>query len=493
MDHHQEIAKMTRKATAILTGVLGAALVAAPASAQGRGGGFGGPGGPGGFGGGERKVVAEYDRNADGILDNAERAAARTALGTTGGGGRGFGGGRGGGGGRGAARVAGAPGPKVTPAQVAKVPETVNLYDRSAVRTIFLTFENADWEQELETFHNTDVEVPATAVVDGKTYEGVGVHFRGASSYSMIPAGSKRSLNLSFDFIDGDQELYGYKTLNLLNANNDPTFVRTVLYSQIAQDYLPAPKANYVRVVINGELWGVYVNVQQFNKDMLKDFYEDADGARWKTPGSPNGRAGLEYLGDDPAAYKRLYEIKTKDEPESWNALIQLTRVLNQTPPAQLEAALKPILDIDGALKFLAVEAVLSNSDGYWTRASDYNLFRDSKGVFHVLPHDMNEALGIQGNTTLDPLVGLEDARKPLRSKLLAVPALRERYMGYVKDIATKWLDWNTVGPMVERYQAVIAADVAADTRKLYATEAFQSEVASLKSFAEARRAFLLQ
>ena len=29
----------------------------------------------------------------------------------------------------------------------------------------------------------------------------------------------------------------------------------------------------------------------------------------------------------------------------------------------------------------------------------------------------------------LDPLVGLDDTTKPLRSKLLAVPALRERYL----------------------------------------------------------------
>ena len=36
----------------------------------------------------------------------------------------------------------------------------------------------------------------------------------------------------------------------------------------------------------------------------------------------------------------------------------------------------------------------------------------------------------------LDPLVGLDDATKPLRSKLLAVPALRERYLSYVRDIA---------------------------------------------------------
>ncbi len=103
----------------------------------------------------------------------------------------------------------------------------------------------------------------------------------------MVPEGSKRSLNLTFDFADEKQHLHGYKTLNLLNANGDPTFMRTVLYSHIARHYIPAPKANYVNVVINGESWGVYVNAQQFNKDFTRDYFKTTKGARWKVPGQP--------------------------------------------------------------------------------------------------------------------------------------------------------------------------------------------------------------
>ena len=68
-------------------------------------------------------------------------------------------------------------------------------------------------------------------------------------------------------------------------------------------------------------------------------------------------------------------------------------KVLNETPPDKLEAALSPLLDIDGALRFLAVDIALVNTDGYWTRASDYSIYQDVKGRFHVIPHDMNEAL----------------------------------------------------------------------------------------------------
>jgi spore coat protein CotH len=417
---------------------------------------------------------------------------------------------------------------------VKSYPASADLYDPTVLRTVFLQFENADWEKELAAFHNTDVEVPATAIVDGRTYKDVGVHFRGMSSYMMVPETLKRSLNLSFDFVHENQDVGGYRTLNLLNGNGDPTFVRAVLYSDIARQYIASPKTNYMRVAINGESWGVYVSAQQFNKDFTRDFFGTTEGARWKVPGNPGGRGGMEYLGEDPAAYKRTYEIKSKDDPKSWASLIRMFKVLNETPPEKLEAALSPLLDIDGTLKFLAIENALVNSDGYWARASDYSIYQDPKGRFHVIPHDLNEGLadegggrgfpmpppgvgppggpggfggpggpgrgrGMFGRATveLDPLIGLDDASKPLRSKLLAVPALRERYLGYVRDIATKWLDWNTLGPRVKKYQALIAADVKADTRRLYGFEAFETDIDghehSLKSFVERRRAFLLK
>ena len=457
------------------------------------------------FGGGansELALVARYDKDKDGKLNRAERNAARAAVGS----GQQFGFRRFGG-----DTADARPGRKLSAADVRPYPNPATpIYDLGTLRTIFLQFENADWEEELAAFKNTDVEVPATMTVDGRVYKDVGVHFRGASSFMMVPAGLKRSLNLSTDFSMKEQTLGSYRTFNLLNANNDPTFLRAFLYTQIARRYIPAPKMNFMRVVINGESWGVYLNAQQFNADMLRDEFKTTKGARWKAPGNPRGRAGLEYLGEDITQYKYLYEIKTKDDVESWKALAQLCKVLNQTPADRLEAALSPLLDIDGALKFLAVEVALVNSDGYWTRASDYSLYRDMAGRFHVIPHDVNEGLGGEGGggfggfggfggggTQLDPLVAINDPSKPLRSKLLAVPALRQRYLDYVRDIATKWLDWNAVQPMLKSAHDLIAAEVRLDTRKLYDTAGFETGVAatgnSLKNFVDQRRAFLLR
>ena len=152
--------------------------------------GFGGPGGPMG---GERKLVKQFDKDGDGRLDLPERQAARDFLkaekAKNPGGGRGrFGGPPGGG-----RDEPSSPGPAVALGDAQSYPGK-KLYDPAILRTFFLQFEEADWEAALEELHATDVEVPATLTVDGKTYPGVGIHFRGMSSYMMVQAGHKRSL-----------------------------------------------------------------------------------------------------------------------------------------------------------------------------------------------------------------------------------------------------------------------------------------------------------
>jgi spore coat protein CotH len=553
----------------LVLSVVASTVVAQPPEGPGRGffgppgfgppGGFGGPGGPMGQ---ERKLVEEFDTDGDGRLNAEERATAREEMppeserrGPR------FGGNQ--------DREPPKPGIQVSPKEVETYSDT-DLYDPHVFRTIFLEFEIPEWEKELRDFYNTDVEVPATLIVDGQEYHDVGVHNRGKSSFFMVPEGYKHSLNVSLDFVNKDQKLQNYKTLNLLNLNGDASMLSSVLYSHIARQYIPAPKANLMRVVINGENWGVFGNVEQFNKDFIKANYGKGKGARWKVVGSPNGDGGLRYMGDDIEEYRSRYTIKTDDNEESWNALINLCKVLDETPPEELQAALEPILDIDSTLWFLALDVALVNSDGYWTRASDYSLFQDPDGRFHLIPHDMNEAIregrggpgggrggrrgpppegfrlgdgtppgegppgppgpppggpdgprgfgppGFgppgggppgggrggpphEGGVNLDPLVGLDNDRTPLRSKLLAVPELRERYLAAVHKIAEDSLDWETLGPIVADYLELIEEHVEADTKKLSNTEAFLRAASedggpgSLRDFLTRRREFLLK
>ena len=499
----------------------------------------GGPGGPGGPNAPDKIIAKEFDANEDGVLDRAERDKAREFLAKDGGGqgrrggGRRGGGRRGGGGprggrGKGGERPAGTEGPRVSPANVENFPKA-GLYDANVLRTVFIEFEHEDWEKEMAAFKPTDVEIPATVTVDGKKYPNVGLSFRGASSFFMIAEGSKRSLNLSMDLVDGDQKLYGYKSLNFLNCNGDASLMSSYLYTHIASQKIATPKVNFVKVVINGRSWGIYANAQQFNKDFLKENYDTKKGNRWKVSGSPQGDAGLRYLGDDVEEYRTRFDIKSKDNPEAWTDLINLCKVLNETPDDRLLEELDPILDIDGVLWYLAADVALINSDGYWTRASDYSIYEDNDGKFNILPHDMNESFRAShggggpperrggggppeggpedrrgapaaGGYELDPLIGLGQERFPLRSKLLANPILKTRYLQYVRMIAKDHIAWENLGPRIAEARKLIDAEVRKDTRKLMTDAGFKSSTSpakpavagSLREFAEKRSEYLL-
>ena len=198
----------------------------------------------------------------------------------------------------------------------------------------------------------------------------------------------------------------------------------------------------------------------------------------------------LEQTFDVPAPIDRV-----------WAALIDLVKTLDATPVESLEAALSSRLDVDAYLRFLALDNALVNGDAFHQRVADYSLYRHPDGRFHFVFHDANEmfSMGFRGGMELNPLVAQHDTNKPIIANVLAVPALRAKYLAYLQEIAEKSLDWNAIGPIAGQYRALIADDVARDTRKLFSTDDFVRTTAdepgpgTLRSFFEGRRAFLLR
>ena len=421
------------------------------------------------------KIVHRFDSNEDGKLDNSERRKAREYVQSS----RGA---------SGASRPSGGRLATTTldgdlkASKAAAISEYVGLYDDNTLRTLYLRFHDEDWYEQLGDFYRTDVDVPADLIVDGRLYQSVGVRFRGSSSYFTVE-NEKKSINIAVDADDENQRLFGYKTLNLLNGHADASFLREVLYSRIARDYIPALRANFVKLVINGEDWGVYINSQQYNKDFLSDWFDTRSGVRWKVP--PGRESGLVYNGDDPADYQESYQLKTneKDAPNAWGDLINLCRTLQETPCNQLEAELARIFDIDRALWFLALENVFIDNDGYFSRGSDYSIYQDSGGRFHLLPYDSNETFRFAGGggpnswetdgPMLSPVAQAYDEMRPVIKRLFAIPHLRARYLAHVRTIVNDWLDWEKLEPIIAAYQSLIDEEVKADDKKLYTYDAF--------------------
>jgi len=386
-----------------------------------------------------------------------------------------------------------------------------DLYDETVLRTLHLKFAQSDWWSQLTNNAASQTEIPADLEVDNKTYSGVGVRFKGNSS-ARVP-GQKKPFKIVMDFTDPDQDLYGYTTINLNNCFKDPTFCREVLTYRIARQYTAASKANFIKLVINNENWGVYVNVQQVNKAFMSEWLEDNDGNRYKgdrpSRSGPRDGTAMIWLGSGKLPYEQSYELKSENNPDPWTDLIQVCDVLNNTPMNQLEQALPPVFDVDRALWHLAINNTFASLDSYVGPAHNFYLVHDDHhSQLCLIPWDLNESFGVftMGMSVtqlqrLNPLYPTQNSARPLVARMLAAPGFRARYFAHMRTLLHDVWDWSTLAPIVQQYQDLIRSEVLADSKKLYSNDAFSRNVTQdyraggtipgLQPFVERRAAYL--
>lgn len=377
-----------------------------------------------------------------------------------------------------------------------------DLYDMDHIIEIKVAFEQENWAQMLDSLKQmgNDHRVEAEVAVDGKLYKGVGVRYKGNSSYFNVrkDGSSKLPFNIEFNYIDKEQKLPGgYETLKLSNVFRDPSFLREVLAYEMAGKYMPAPRANFAKLYINDVYLGLYNCTESVDKEFLEKFYEDPEGEEgtlvkcdpdWhgRTVSScPDGdKASLMYLGTDSICYKYLYEMKSD---YGWDDLIELTRVLNKEPQN-----LEKILNVDQALWMLAFNNVTVNLDSYTGRlCHNYYLYQDAFGIFQPILWDMNLCFGgfrysglgrpLSNEAMQDMSMFIhykdKNEKRPLITTLLADDFYRKLYVAHIKTIYKDYLVDSTYLTRAQEIAGLIDAQVQEDTNKLYTYEEFQKNI----------------
>ena len=161
---------------------------------------------------------------------------------------------------------------------------TQSLYDNTNVTTIEIFFSTSNWDQILDNYYAAGMDqrlIADSVVINGSMKDSVGVKYKGNSTYNAN--NDKNPLNLSLDYIQGNQDYQGFRTIKLSNGKNDPSFIREVLSYEIARKYMVAPQSNFAEVHINGNYHGMYVNSESINSDFQDDYlYADPDNTRFK-------------------------------------------------------------------------------------------------------------------------------------------------------------------------------------------------------------------
>lgn len=376
------------------------------------------------------------------------------------------------------------------------------LYDSTLIRSLNLNFAQPNYWQLMLQNYQTHTDIPATLIVDGITYDSVGVRFKGQTSYTQVQ-GQKKSFNISLDYHDPNQKLMGYQTLNLNNGFQDRSFIREAFYENNIKRYVPAAKANYVRLYLNNQDWGIYTNVQQLNKDFLEEWYFSNDGANWRAdrplggpppqPGWGAGTSAFNYLGTDTALYQQYYTLKSNDVVQNpWDKLVHLSDVLCNTPIAQLPQTLPQVLNIDRTLWFLACEIAYSDDDSYVHKGEmDYYCYYEPEsGLIHPQEFDANSVMD-PTKVNWDAFYKSTNQNYPLMYKMFQVPEWRQRYLAHLRTILNHDFDPLYYNGAIDRYYQHIDALFNADPKKIYTYAQFQAEKQVLKNFMQDRRNFL--
>jgi len=400
---------------------------------------------------------------------------------------------------------------------------TPDLYNETVVRDIKLFFTQPDWWDLLYQNYATETYIEADMEVDGTTYLQVGVRFKGYSSASVWPA-EKMPFKVKTDEYISGQKLYGYDTINLGNSFMDPTFTREVVTYHILRKYMPAPKSNYVRLWLNNEYWGIYVNTEQVSGEFLGEWFEDTGGNRYKCdPEIPGPGSTLTWLGPDVTAYYDHYQLKSDPTGTEWQDLVDMIDVLNNRPVTVHWNELAPLLFIDRCLWYMAGCNLFCNLDSYIGSEHNYYVYNDPhEGRFNPITWDTNQSFGnfaglpggppltVPELQQLSPLLNFGNSSFPLITKLLDPSAGirgRQVYLAHLRDMLLEDWDWSVIGALVQQYQDLIEQDVIDDAKKLYSLNYFYSNVTQdivlytspflqvscgLQPFVENRRAYLL-
>lgn len=378
-------------------------------------------------------------------------------------------------------------------------------YQLETIREVRLDFEQANYWTLLTANYASETNIPASLTYEGASYKNVGVRFRGNTSYTQIGNSQKKSFAVEMDFIEEDQVVAGYKNLKFNNAHQDASFMREVLYGNMARKYTPIAKANYIRLYLNGEDWGIYANVQSVDKTFLDEWFLSNDGARYRATventglpfgGWGDGTAGMNYLGQDTLEYQKYYDLKSNDVVENpWQKLIDAFETLSKANSDNTEEV-KAAIDVDKALWFLACENIFTDDDSYLMKGKmDYMLYYEPEtGRTIPLEYDGNSTFVSNAATSNNwgPFKNVSNVNYPLLNKLLNIPEWRQRYLAHYRTILNETFTTANANELIDAINAQINSHVASDTKKLYSTTQYTNSIPALKNFVNARRNFLL-
>jgi len=180
--------------------------------------------------------------------------------------------------------------------------------------------------------------------------------------------------------------------------------------------------------------------------------------------------------------YLELMGLKTNENNPDHSALLHFLDILNNEPDETFPEEIEKVLDVDGALRFLAVSTLIVHLDNYTAMGHNYYLY-DNDGKFVMLPWDLNMAFGTFNygldrdrliNYYIDEPSGGPMAERPLVNRLLSHQPYLDMYHDYLEELLDGPFSADRMNSRIDELAALVRPYVEADDLKFYSTADFE-------------------
>ena len=355
---------------------------------------------------------------------------------------------------------------------------TQNVFELG-VRQIEIFFSEPNWNDTLHAYYSNNLDqrlIADSIIIDGEVDQNVGIKYFGNSSYNTNNV--KNSIDIQLDYIQNGQSIDRYNRLKLSNGFRDPSFVREVLAYEIASDYMPAPKATYANVYINGNLIGLYSCIQSVDDDFTNENFYERKGPLFQVkntgisvPGC-SGQLGIFKYYSDTNCYQKSYNMLSSND---WQKLGNFLDTFNNH-----FSDVEVVMDIDRALWFMAFENLIVALDGPINSiAENLYLFKDNNGRFSPVLCNMNMSFGsftgglsnpVTNNDLQELAVFHESANihNKLTNKIFSNERYKKMYIAHMRTILNEKFINSFYLNRASFLQSLILNDFNSDPNSFY-------------------------
>jgi len=287
------------------------------------------------------------------------------------------------------------------------------------------------------------------------------IRLRGSPDMWIVP---KMQFKISFNEIDANGRFHGLRKINFDASAVDSTILRERLGSSYFQDLgIPVSCANNAKLVINGEYYGLYTNIENVDKEFLKrNFGKDHEGNLYK--------------------YIWLETNEDAGDTSDMDAFMS-------NPGIDI---LDDIVDLDEAILEWAGEAVIPHDDGFFVGGINYYMYDHPKRGFIFIPWDIDYAFEIAPvNADLITYeVDFGIGKPPQFTTVISDPEWYQKYLNAVATALSAY-DVETLQNRIDQWEEQIIDAIEEDPNKHFTTEDHINQVAALRQYIEDRHYFV--